>query len=100
MRVPAFGLTRWTRPQSAAGLAGFRAVFVARRGCSLRRNGHYNIGRQQYQAGKRAFMQQQPPEAEFGIVEARRVLGEVFSPWGVELNIAIGRFDFGPPAAA
>src|SRR5262245_27341805 len=42
-RAVAFGPTCRGRPrQSAAGLAGFRAVFVARRGCSLRGNDHYN----------------------------------------------------------
>jgi uncharacterized protein (TIGR00369 family) len=86
-------------PQSAAGLAGFRAVFVARRRCSLRRNDRYNT-RQHDQAGKRAFMQQQPPATEFGIAEARRVLGEVFAPWVMDLNLSIERFDFAPTGDA
>jgi uncharacterized protein (TIGR00369 family) len=89
-----------TRPQSAAGSAGFHAVFVARRGCSLRRNDLYNAARNKYRAGKRAFMQQQPETAEFGIAEARRVLGEVFAPWVMDLNLAIERFDFAPPGEA
>src|SRR3981189_1572551 len=37
-RAPTFGST----PANATGLAGFRAVFVARRRCSLRHNDHYN----------------------------------------------------------
>jgi uncharacterized protein (TIGR00369 family) len=67
--------------------------------CSLRRNDHYNRP-QPYRAGKRAFMQQQPPATEFGIAEARRVLGEVFAPWVMDLNLAIERFDVAPPADA
>jgi uncharacterized protein (TIGR00369 family) len=55
---------------------------------------------QKYQAGKPAFMQQQPPATEFGIAEARRVLGEVFAPWVMDLNLAIERFDFAPPGEA
>jgi uncharacterized protein (TIGR00369 family) len=43
-------------------------------------------------------MQQQPPATEFGIEEARRVLGEVFAPWVMDLNLAIEQFDFAPPA--
>ena len=40
-------------------------------------------------------MQQQA--AEFGIAEARRVLGEVFAPWVQDLNLSIEGFDFTPP---
>ena len=43
-------------------------------------------------------MQQQPPETEFGIAEARRVLGEVFAPWVQDLNLTIEQIDFTPPA--
>ena len=43
-------------------------------------------------------MQQQQPAAEFGIGEARRVLGEVFAPWVLHLNLSIEGFDFSPPA--
>jgi uncharacterized protein (TIGR00369 family) len=43
-------------------------------------------------------MQQQA--AEFGIGEARRVLGEVFAPWVLDLDLSIEGFDFTPPAAA
>jgi uncharacterized protein (TIGR00369 family) len=50
--------------------------------------------------GDGAFMQQQPPAAEFGIAEARRVLGEVFAPWVMDLNLAIEQFDSAPPAGA
>ena len=42
-------------------------------------------------------MQQQA--VEFGIGEARRVLGEVFAPWVLDLNLSIEGFDFTPPAA-
>ena len=45
-------------------------------------------------------MQQQQPAAEFGIGEARRVLGEVFPPWVLDLNLSIEGFDFSPPADA
>src|SRR4051812_14099237 len=43
------------------------------------------------------FMQQQGG-AEFGIAEAKRVLGEVFAPWVQDLNLSIEDFDFTPPA--
>jgi len=49
--------------------------------------------------GKRAFMQQ-PPATEFGIAEARRVLGEVFAPWVLDLNLSIERFDVAPSGDA
>ncbi|MGB8401422.1 PaaI family thioesterase [Bradyrhizobium sp.] len=39
----------------------------------------------------------QQPSAEFGIAEARRVLGEVFAPWIGDLKLAIEGFDFAPP---
>jgi uncharacterized protein (TIGR00369 family) len=58
------------------------------------------IRRQHYQAGKRAFMQQQPQATEFGIAEARRVLSEVFAPWVMDLNLSIERFDFAPSGDA
>jgi uncharacterized protein (TIGR00369 family) len=45
-------------------------------------------------------MQQQPQAAEFGIAEANRVLGEVFAPWVLDLNLSIEGFDFVPPANA
>ena len=73
---------------------------MARRQCSLRRNGHYNTACNKYQAGKRAFMQQQPEATEFGIAEARRVLGEVFAPWVMDLNLSIERFDSAPSGEA
>jgi uncharacterized protein (TIGR00369 family) len=88
------------RRGKAAELAGFHAVFVARRQCSLRRNGHYNTACNKCQARKRAFMQQQPEATEFGIAEARRVLGEVFAPWVMDLNLSIERFDFAPSGEA
>ncbi len=40
---------------------------------------------------------QQQGGAEFGIAEARRVLGEVFAPWVQDLNLSIEAFDFAPP---
>ena len=42
-------------------------------------------------------MQQQPQAAEFGIADARRVLGEVFAPWVMDLNLSIEGFDCTPP---
>ena len=42
-------------------------------------------------------MQQQPQTAEFGIDEAKRVLGEVFAPWVQDLNLSIEAFDFAAP---
>ena len=42
-------------------------------------------------------MQQQQQPAEFDIGEARRVLGEVFAPWVLDLNLSIEGFDFAPP---
>ena len=45
-------------------------------------------------------MQQQPPATEFGIAEARRVLGEVFAPWVMDLNLSIERFDVAPSGDA
>jgi uncharacterized protein (TIGR00369 family) len=44
-----------------------------------------------------ASMQQQPQTAEFGIGEAKRVLGEVFAPWVRDLNLSIEGLDFTPP---
>jgi uncharacterized protein (TIGR00369 family) len=35
---------------------------------------------------------------EFGIADARRVLGEVFAPWVLDLNLSVEGFDFTPPA--
>ena len=47
--------------------------------------------------GEEDFMQQQQA-AEFGIADAKRVLGEVFAPWVQDLNLSIEDFDFTPPA--
>lgn len=45
-------------------------------------------------------MSQQPETAaEFGIAEARHVLGEVFAPWVMDLDLAIEQFDAAPPAS-
>ena len=45
-------------------------------------------------------MQQEEETAEFGIGEARRMLGEIFAPWVQDLNLSIERFDFDPPQGA
>ena len=36
--------------------------------------------------------------AEFGIGEARRILGEVFAPWVLDLHLTVEEFFFEPPA--
>lgn len=38
------------------------------------------------------------PDAEFGITEARRILGEVFAPWVQDLNLSVERIEHIPPA--
>jgi uncharacterized protein (TIGR00369 family) len=43
-------------------------------------------------------MQQQA--AEFGIGEARRILGEVFAPWVQDLHLTVEQFEFEPDGAA
>jgi uncharacterized protein (TIGR00369 family) len=45
-------------------------------------------------------MQQQEQAAKFGIGDARRVLGEVFAPWVMDLNLSIEGFDCDPPQGA
>ena len=40
------------------------------------------------------------PDTEFGITEARRVLGEVFAPWIQELDLSIERIEYTPPPEA
>jgi len=40
------------------------------------------------------------PDIEFGITEARRVLGEVFAPWIQDLNLSIERIEYTPPPKA
>ena len=35
---------------------------------------------------------------EFGIDEARRVLGEVFAPWVQDLDLSVERFEFAAPS--
>jgi uncharacterized protein (TIGR00369 family) len=42
-------------------------------------------------------MEQQPSDTEFGIADARRILGEVFAPWVQDLNLSVEGFDFAPP---
>ena len=41
---------------------------------------------------------QTPPHAEFGIADARRILGEVFAPWVQDLNLAVERIEHVQPA--
>ena len=43
---------------------------------------------------------QQRETAEFGIAEARRILGEVFAPWVQDLNLSVETFEFDPPGDA
>jgi len=43
---------------------------------------------------------QQDEQGEFGIEEARRVLGDVFAPWVKDLNLSIERVDHEPPSGA
>jgi uncharacterized protein (TIGR00369 family) len=43
---------------------------------------------------------QQTERGEFGIDEARRVLGEVLAPWVRELNLSVERLDHEPPPGA
>jgi uncharacterized protein (TIGR00369 family) len=40
---------------------------------------------------------QQQGSAEFGIEEARRVLGEVFAPWVQDLKLSVEAIEFDPP---
>jgi uncharacterized protein (TIGR00369 family) len=50
---------------------------------------------------ERPFMQHdQQPAAEFGITEARRVLGDVFAPWVQDLGLSVSRIEFAPPPGA
>jgi uncharacterized protein (TIGR00369 family) len=42
-------------------------------------------------------MSQQDETAKFDIGDARRVLGEVFAPWVMDLNLSIEDFDADPP---
>ena len=41
---------------------------------------------------------QQQQAADFGIAEARRILGEVFAPWVLDLDLSVEQFEFEPPA--
>ena len=41
---------------------------------------------------------QQEQDQQFGIAEARRVLGDVFAPWVRDLDLSVEGFDFEPPA--
>jgi uncharacterized protein (TIGR00369 family) len=48
------------------------------------------------QTGEEPAFMQQPQAGEFGIADARRVLGEVFAPWVMDLNLSIEGFDCTP----
>jgi hypothetical protein len=43
-----------------------------------------------------AFMQHEPHAGQFGLEEARRVLGDVFAPWVQDLKLSIEGIDYGP----
>ena len=45
-------------------------------------------------------MQQEQQATEFGIGDARRVLGDVFAPWIRDLNLSVEGFDHAPPPGA
>lgn len=45
-------------------------------------------------------MQQQTQAADFGIADANRLLGEIFPPWVMDLNLSIDALDCTPPADA
>jgi uncharacterized protein (TIGR00369 family) len=45
-------------------------------------------------------MEREQAGAEFGIEEARRVLGDVFAPWVQDLNLTIERVDHSAPPDA
>ena len=40
------------------------------------------------------------PDAEFGITEAGRILGEVFAPWVQDLGLSVERIELAQPADA
>src|SRR3954468_2892448 len=64
-------------------------------GYSLRPNAPYNVP--VTTSCEEAASMQEQQAAEFGIAEAKRVLGEVFAPWVLDLNLSIESFDFTPP---
>jgi len=41
---------------------------------------------------------QMQPDAEFGLADARRILGEVFAPWVLDLNLTVERLEHVQPA--
>lgn len=41
---------------------------------------------------------QMQPDVEFGLADARRILGEVFAPWVQDLDLAVERIEHAPPA--
>jgi len=57
-------------------------------------------GRQTLNRVKEAPFMQQRQDQQFGIAEARRVLGDVFAPWVRDLDLSVEDFDFEPPARA
>ncbi len=62
---------------------------------SFRPNAPYNVP--VTTSGEEAASMQEQQAAEFGIAEARRLLGEIFAPWVLDLNLSIEGFDFSPP---
>jgi uncharacterized protein (TIGR00369 family) len=53
----------------------------------------------QQEPGPKSSIEKTSP-AEFGIEEARRVLGQVFAPWVQDLNLSIESVDHAPPPDA
>jgi uncharacterized protein (TIGR00369 family) len=45
-------------------------------------------------------MQHEPRAEQFDIEEARRVLGDVFAPWVLDLGLSIGSIECAPPPGA
>ena len=42
-------------------------------------------------------MQHEQPTEQFSIEEARRVLGDVFAPWVLDLGLSVERVECAPP---
>ena len=71
-------------------------LFKPRRDCPYPPNAFKNAGRSQ----EPVFMQHQQPTGEFDIEEARRVLGDVFAPWVLDLGLSVERVECAPPPGA
>jgi uncharacterized protein (TIGR00369 family) len=50
--------------------------------------------------GDHAFMHSEQQAAGFDIVEARRILSDVFAPWVQDLKLSLERIECDPPASA